>query len=311
MGTHIPSVELKDEDFIISGNVAGEAEELSGEPIGYWRDAWRRLRKNKVAMAALVILILIGIMVVIGPLIRGMDYITMAAGNKNAEPSSEFWWGADNLGRDMFSRVWAGARVSFVVAIACTGIQIVFGSLYGGIMGYLGGWADEVMMRILEIITSLPSLLLTILVMVALGNNVGALLLAMCIASWCPTARQVRGQVLQLKQSEYVMAAEALGVKPIRIIVRHLLPNTMGIIILDVASSIPGYIFQEAYLSFIGLGLQQPSISLGLLVSSGQAVMNSHFNQLAYPCLVLCAMVLAFNILGDGLRNALDPRFRK
>jgi oligopeptide transport system permease protein len=165
-------------------------------------------------------------------------------------------------------------------------------------------------MRVLELITCIPGLLVTILIMIAMGNSTFSLLVALCIASWCTTARTVRGQIMQLRESEYVMAAEAMGERPLRIIIRHLLPNIMGILILDVATSIPGYIFQEAGLSFIGLGLKAPSISLGLLISSGQAVMNSHVNQLVYPALVLCIMVLAFNLLGDGLRNALDPKFR-
>ena len=167
------------------------------------------------------------------------------------------------------------------------------------------------MMRILEIITAIPSLLVTILIMIAMGNSAVSLLIALCIASWCQTAHVVRGQIMQLRESEYVMAAEALGERPLKIIVRHLLPNIMGILILEVATAIPGYIFQEAGLSFIGLGLKAPSISLGLLISNGQAVMNSHVNQLIFPALVLCIMVLAFNLLGDGLRNALDPKFRK
>ncbi len=303
--------ELTPEDFIITPAAPEERDLIVREPISYWKDAWRRLRKNPVAMVALGVLVIIAIMVTIGPTLRGMDYITMAVSNKNADMSAEFWWGADALGRDLFSRVWAGARVSFLVAIACTTIQIVLGCLYGGLMGYFGGWVDEVMMRILEIVTAIPGLLLTILIMIALGNSAFSLIIAMCISSWCTTARQIRGLVMQLKESEYVMAAEVLGQKPMKIIVRHLIPNTMGILILDVASSIPGYIFQEAGLSFIGLGLQAPAISLGLLISSGQAVMNSHINQLIFPCVVLCAMVLAFNLLGDGLRDALDPRFRK
>ena len=204
-----------------------------------------------------------------------------------------------------------GTRVSFLVALSCTAIQVVVGCLYGSIMAYFGGIVDEIMMRILEIITAIPSLLVTILIMIAMGNSAVSLLIALCIASWCQTARVVRGQIMQLRESEYVMAAEALGERPMKIIVRHLLPNIMGILILEVATAIPGYIFQEAGLSFIGLGLKAPSISLGLLISNGQAVMNSHVNQLIFPALVLCIMVLAFNLLGDGLRNALDPKFRK
>ena len=269
------------------------------EPVTYWKDAWRRLRKNKIAMGSLVVLILFLIMVIIGPYIRGYDYITSAPKYKNAGMSAQFWFGADSLGRDLFSRLWVGTRVSFLVALSCTAIQVVVGCLYGSIMAYFGGVVDEIMMRILEIITAIPSLLVTILIMIAMGNSAVSLLIALCIASWCQTARVVRGQIMQLRESEYVMAAEALGERPLKIIVRHLLPNIMGIL------------FQEAGLSFIGLGLKAPSISLGLLISNGQAVMNSHVSQLIFPALVLCIMVLAFNLLGDGLRNALDPKFRK
>jgi oligopeptide transport system permease protein len=301
---------LTQADFAPLEHTGGQADQLVREPVTYWQDAWRRLKKNKVAMASLVVLGLFLIMVIIGPYIRGYDYITTAPEYKNADPSAQFWIGADALGRDLFSRLWVGTRVSFFIAIACTAIKVVVGCLYGSVMAYFGGIVDEIMMRVLELITCIPGLLVTILIMIAMGNSTFSLLVALCIASWCTTARTVRGQIMQLRESEYVMAAEAMGERPLRIIIRHLLPNIMGILILDVATSIPGYIFQEAGLSFIGLGLKAPSISLGLLISSGQAVMNSHVNQLVYPALVLCIMVLAFNLLGDGLRNALDPKFR-
>ncbi|MBR1780616.1 MAG: ABC transporter permease [Oscillospiraceae bacterium] len=302
---------LRPEDFVILRERSAPSDLLVREPVGYWKDAWRRLRRNKVAMTSLVVLGLFLIMIIIGPYLRGYDYITAAPQYKNADMSAQFWLGADALGRDLFSRLWVGTRVSFVIAIVCTAVQVVVGCLYGSVMAYFGGIVDEIMMRILEVITAIPSLLITILIMIALGNSAFSLLVALCIASWCPTARVVRGQIMQLRESEYVMAAEAMGERPMRIILRHLLPNIMGILILDVATSIPGYIFQEAGLSFIGLGLQTPAISLGLLISNGQAVMNSHVNQLIFPAAVLCIMVLAFNLLGDGLRNALDPKFRK
>ena len=298
-------------DFTIRPGRAADTELMVREPVGYWQDVWRRLRKNRVAMFSLGVLAVFLVMVAVGPYIRGYDYITAVPKYKNADMSAQFWFGADSLGRDLFSRLWVGTRVSFVIAIVCTAVQIIVGCLYGGIMAYFGGVVDEIMMRILEIITSIPSLLITILIMIAMGNSTVSLLIALSIASWCPTARTVRGQIMQLRESEYVMAAEAMGESPMRIIFRHFLPNIMGILILDVATSIPGYIFQEAGLSFIGLGLKSPSISLGLLISFGQAVMNSHVQQLIFPALVLCILVLAFNLLGDGLRNALDPRFRK
>lgn len=302
---------LPQKDFEIIDRDTAEANRIVREPITYWKDAWRRLKGNKVGMVSLVVVVLLLLMAVIGPLIPGYDYVKMAPKYKNQDGSAQFWWGTDVLGRDLFSRVWAGARVSFAVAFSCTAIQLIMGCLYGGVMGYFGGWLDEVMMRIIEIISSIPSLLLTIIIMIGLGNDMGALLLAMSVTSWCGTARQIRGQVMQLRESEYIMAAETLGAKPLRIIVKHLLPNTMGLLILDVATAIPGYIFQEASLSFLGLGLQPPAISLGLLISAGQLVMNSHTNQLIYPALVLSLIVIAFNLFGDSLRDALDPRLRQ
>ncbi len=304
-------ISLTPEDFVIIQKDSKQADRLVREPVTYWKDAWRRLRKNRVAMTSLFVLFVFLVAVIVGPNLRGYDYVTSAPKFKNADMSAQFWFGADALGRDLFSRLWVGTRVSFIIAVVCTAVQTVIGSLYGSVAAYFGGIVDEVMMRILEIVTAMPSLLLTILIMIAMGNSAFSLLIALCMTTWCSTARTVRGQIMQLRESEYVMAAEALGERPLKIIVRHMIPNIMGILILDVATSIPGYIFQEAGLSFIGLGLKAPSISLGLLISSGQAVMNSHVNQLIFPAAVLCIMVLAFNLLGDGLRNALDPKFRK
>lgn len=298
-------------DFEIIGCEGTNKNVISRPTITYWQDAWRRLKMNKVAITAVVVLILLLILVIIGPTMRNYDYISISAANKNIPPGSKYWFGTDNLGRDLFSRTWLGARVSMTVAIVCTAIQIIIGSIYGGTMAYLGGRTNEIMMRIIEFLTSMPSLLVTILIMLVLGNNMFALLIAMSVTSWCGTARQMRGLILQLKTSEYVLAARALGASPKRIITRHLIPNTLGILILITASSIPSYIFTEAGLSFLGMGLQPPDISLGILISIGQQSMDFYPYHLFYPALILCITVLAFNLLGDGLRDALDPRMRQ
>lgn len=288
-----------------------DSDVINRPTVTYWQDAWRRLKKNPIAMCSLVMLVICTIMVIIGPYVRGMDFISINATEKNIPPNSTYWFGTDSLGRDLFSRVWLGARASIIVALVCTGIQIVIGCAYGGIMAYFGGTVDDIMMRIVEIITSMPSLLITMLVMMVLGNSLFSLLVAMCVTSWCGTARQMRGQIMQLRESEYIMAAETLGAKPSRIIMKHLIPNTLSILILNVASSIPNYIFTEAGLSFLGLGLQAPNTSLGVLISTGQTKMDIYPYQLFYPALILCVIVLAFNLLGDGLRDALDPRLRQ
>ncbi|OPJ57866.1 ABC transporter permease [Clostridium oryzae] len=278
--------------------------------VTYFQDAWRRLKKNPVAMVSLFFLVILIIMVVVGPYIRGYDFISISSKDKNLAPSYKYWFGTDNLGRDLFSRVWYASRVSIMVAITCTIIQIVVGSIYGAVMAYFGGWIDEILMRIIEVINSVPSLLVTILLMMVFGNGVFALLMAISVTSWCGTARQMRGQILQLRESEYVLAAELIGTSPIRIIVKHLIPNTIGVLILNITSSIPEYIFTEAGLSFLGIGIQVPNTSLGVLISMGQQSMEFYPHQLFFPSLILCLTVLAFNLLGDGLRDALDPKLR-
>lgn len=303
--------ELTPDKFKIIGFSQEDANRINRPTISYWQDAWRRLKKNPVAMASLIVLGLLVIMVIVGPIMRGYDYETMNVAEKNLGPSSKYWFGTDNLGRDLFSRIWVGARASLIIALVATALKLVFGTVYGALMAHFGGWVDEILMRIIEVLNSIPSMLLTILIMLVLGNNLFSLLVALSITAWCNTARQVRGMIKQLRESEYVYAAEVLGAKPVRIIVKHYIPNMLGILILDTATAIPSFIFTEAGLSFLGIGLQAPEISLGVLISMGQQNMDFYPSQLFFPCLILCVIVMAFNLLGDGLRDALDPRLRQ
>ena len=297
--------------FVIEGCTDTDKEAIVRPTITYAQDAWRRLRKNPIAMVSLVVLVLLILMALLGPTLCGHDYTYMEPMLKNQSPSAEHWFGTDMLGRDLFARVCVGARVSLLIALVCTFVQVVIGCIYGGVMAYFGGWVDNIMMRIIEVMMSLPYLLVIILVMLVLGNSVQSLLVALCITSWCNTARAVRGVIMQLKTSEYVMAAQTLGSPAWRIILRHLLPNTMSILILNTATSIPNYIFQESTLSFLGIGLQPPDTSLGVIISLGQASMEFYPLQLVFPAAVLVLIVLSFNLLGDGLRDALDPKMRK
>ena len=260
------------------GYTKEEAERIDRPTISYWQDAWRRLKKNPVAMASLVVLGLILIMVIVGPYIRGYDFVSKNVKEKNQGMSAKYWFGTDYLGRDLFSRVWMGARASIIIALVATALKLIVGTLYGAAMAHFGGWIDDVMMRIIEVINSLPSLLITILIMMVLGNNLFALLVALSITAWCSTARQVRGMIKQLKESEYVYAAEVLGAKPSRIILKHYVPNMLGILILNMSTSIPAFIFTEAGLSFLGIGLTAPEISLGVLISQGQQTMSDQKN---------------------------------
>lgn len=284
-----------------------DAEKISRPTISFWQGAWYKLRKNPVAIISMVLLVVLLFFTLFGPMISGEDYITIQPSEKNLNPNSTYWFGTDTMGRDLFSRVWVGARLSVLIALVCSVIQMVVGCAYGGVMAYFGGKVDSVMMRIIEVITSFPSLLVTLLIMMVVGKNVAGLLFAMCITSWCGTARQVRGQLMQLREQEYVQAAQMMGASSARIIVKHMLPNTIGVLILDLCSSIPSYIFTESSLSFLGMGLSDV-ISLGVLISEGKAKLSFYPWQLFFPALVLCLIVLAFNLLGDALRDALDPR---
>ena len=302
---------LRDSRFELIDSSKLDADLVVRPNISYWKDAWRRLKKNPIAMGALFILLVIILMSVFAPIIRNLDYETVVTANKNLSPNKEFWWGTDAMGRDLFTRVWIGARVSISIAIVATIIDIVIGCLYGGIAAYSGGIVDEIMMRIVEVLNSIPYLIITLLILVVLGNGYFQLMLALCITAWTGTARMIRGQILQLRESEYVLAAEALGASSLRIIIKHLLPNTIGLIILNVASTIPSVIVSETVLSFLGLGLSIPSFSLGSLLSAGQQAMAFYPYQLLFPTIVLCLIILSFNVLGDGLRDALDPKLRQ
>ena len=297
--------------FVIIGCKDTDKEAIARPTITYGQDAWRRLKKNPIAMISLGVLVLMALVALLGPLLCGQDFAAMEPTLKNLPPSAQHWFGTDMLGRDLFARVCVGARISLLIALVCTLVQVVVGCAYGGIMAYFGGWVDNIMMRVIEVLMSLPYLLVVIIVMLVLGNSVPSLLAALCVTSWCNTARAMRGDILQLKSSEYVMAAQALGAPARRVIMKHLLPNTIGILILNIATSIPNYIFQESTLGFLGIGLQPPDTSLGVLISLGQAAMEFYPLQLIFPAGALVLIVLAFNLLGDGLRDALDPKLRK
>lgn len=304
-------LKVKDKRFELADSYTLDSDLVVRPNISYWQDAWRRLKKNPVAIGALCILLVIISMAIFMPIIRNLDYQTVVTEKKNLSPSSEFWWGTDAMGRDLFTRVWIGTRISISVALIATVIDIVVGCLYGGIAAYLGGIVDEIMMRIVEVLNSIPYLIITLLILVVLGNGYFQLMLALCLTAWTSTARMIRGQILQLRESEYVLAAEALGASPMRIILKHLLPNTIGLIILDVVSTIPSVIVSETILSFLGLGLNIPAFSLGSLLSAGQQAMAFYPYQLLFPTIILCLLILSFNVLGDGLRDALDPKLRQ
>lgn len=219
--------------------------------------------------------------------------------------------GTDSLGRDMLTRLLYGGRISLIVAFITSAGILIIGLLYGGIAGYYGGTLDIIMMRIVEIISSIPNTIYIILLMVYLGQGIGNILIAMAITSWLDMARLVRGQVLLLKESEFVQAAKSIGVSPFNIIMRHLLPNCMGPIIISATLAIPGAIATEAFMSFIGLGVAPPMPSWGVLSSEGIASIRSAPYQILLPSIFISVTMFGFNFLGDGLRDALDPKLRQ
>lgn len=291
----------------------GEDEAIVRPNTTYWQDVWYRLKQNKGAIAGLVIVIIMIVLAIVGPYLTPYNYDTqnLASQYTNQPPSSEHWFGTDDLGRDLFTRVWHGARVSLLIGFLSALVQFLIGVTYGGISGYIGGWVDEVMMRIVEILSGIPFLLYVILLMVILEPGLNTILIALGAVYWLSMARLVRGQVLALKEQEYVLAARALGASQWRIIFRHLIPNCMGPILVYSTLAIPDAIFAEAWLSFLGLGVSAPQASLGMLVSDGIGAIRLYPYQLFFPAFFISLTILAFNILGDGLRDALDPRLRK
>ena len=291
-------------------------EGLSGEDIGkqsltYWADVWRRFRSNKMALLGLILLVLVICLLFAGPMMSGKDYQFINTAVKNQGPSSEYWFGTDDMGRDLFTRVCVGGRVSIYIGLACTCVMFVVGSLVGALAGLKGGWVDDLIMRICELIGNLPYLIIVVILSMVMGRSMFSLVFAMSLTSWVGTTRMVRGQILQIKEMDYVQAAKALGANTKRIILKHLLPNTLGIIMVDVTMSVPGFIFSESFLSYIGLGIRPPETSWGALASAGQQQLMFYPYQLFFPCLLIVITILSFHLIGDGLSDALDPKLRQ
>ena len=279
--------------------------------ISYWQDAIRRLKKNKVAMLSLFFLIFMVLMCIFGPYIYPHPYNEQNIAITNQGPTLEHIFGLDDLGRDIFARIWMGGRVSLAIGVVGALVSLVVGTLYGGISGFCGGIVDDIMMRILEILVGIPYMVVVIIVSVFLGKGMTSLMIALCLTSWTGLARLVRGEIIELKESEYVMAARALGTPSFKIITKHLIPNTLSVIIINTTFAIPSFIFSEAFLSFLGMGIQPPLTSWGAMAALGQQQMTYYPHELIFPALAISVTMLAFNLLGDGLRDAFDPKLRQ
>ncbi|AND38975.1 MULTISPECIES: ABC transporter permease [Cytobacillus] len=304
-------MQISKDKFKLVGTQLGEAEKISKPSLSFWKDVFIRFRKNKLALFGLVLLGLLIFMAIFGPYMTPYDYASNDLSNKNQPPSSEHWFGTDDLGRDVFARTWEGARISIFIGVAAAVIDLIIGVLWGGIAGYKGGRTDEGMMRFADILYGVPYLLLVILLMVVLGQGLSTMIIAMSITGWINMSRIVRGQVLSLKNQEYVLAAKTLGANTSRIMGKHLIPNSMGPILVTMTLTIPSAIFTEAFLSFIGLGLTPPIASWGTMANDGLPAMRYYPWRLFFPATFICLTIFAFNVVGDGLRDALDPRMRK
>jgi oligopeptide transport system permease protein len=271
---------------------------------------FRKLVQNRVALAAMIYLSLLAIMAIVGPFLSPYPYYETHLSMKNQPPSHAFWFGTDELGRDLFTRIWWGARISLLVGITASLIDLVVGVLYGSSAAYVGGKKEEMMMRFADILSSVPYLLVVVLLMVVIGHGLTSIILALTITGWIHMARIVRGQVLQLKQLDYVRSAYAIGASDSRILFHHLIPNAIGPIIVTLTMTIPSAIFTEAFLSFLGLGVQAPVASWGTMASDGLPALRYYPWRLFLPAGFISLTMLSFNLVGDALRDAYDPRMR-
>jgi oligopeptide transport system permease protein len=279
--------------------------------LSFGQDAWLRFRSNKAAYVTLWVLAGICLMAIFAPLFSSYSYSDIQLEWKNKAPSKQFWFGTDELGRDLFTRIWWGARISLFIGISAATIDVAFGVLWGSVAAYVGGKWDELLMRVADVLHSIPYLLVVILLTVIRGSGIGTILIAMTFTGWINMARIIRGQMLQLKTSDFVAAARLIGASTPRILFRHMLPNAMGPIVATLTLTIPTAIFTEAFLSFLGLGVQAPAASWGVMVNEALSAMRYYPWRLFFPAMMITLTILCFNLLGNALRDALDPRLRK
>jgi oligopeptide transport system permease protein len=277
-----------------------------------WGDAWSRLIKNRAAVVAATILTVMTLTVIVGPWLSPYDYDFTDWGMISIGPdlASGHLFGTDSLGRDLFVRTLIGGRISLMVGVVATLVSLLIGITYGATAGYIGGRTDHLMMRLVDILYAMPFMFFVILLMVLFGRNILLIFVAIGAINWLDMARIVRGQTLSLKHKEFIEAAEAIGVSSFNIVRRHIIPNLLGVVIVYVTLTIPQVILVESFLSFLGLGVQEPMTSWGALVNEGAQEMETAPWLLFFPAILLAATLFCFNFIGDGLRDALDPKDR-
>ena len=278
--------------------------------VSYWKDVFRRIKSDKVAMVSLSVIIIIALFAIFAPIFSKYGYETTSMLETNLKPGGSHIFGTDSLGRDLWARVWMGARVSLAIGVCGAIVPQIIGIFLGGISGYFGGWVDMVIMRIIDVGVCIPSLIYVTLIMLFMGSGPVAIIIAIAMTGWMDSARVVRGRMLQFKNREFVLAARTQGASAFRIIFRHILPNILGQQVVSISSAIPGAIFLEAYLSFIGLGIQSPMTSWGQLCQVGASFYRLYPYQLFIPGVFISVTILAFYLFGNCLRDALDPHLR-
>ena len=303
--------DLNRDMFVIKGKDAKRMESISRPSLSFWQDAWRRLKKNRSAIVGLIIIVLYAVLAIFAPMFSKYTFSEMDIEAIHSLPSAAHWLGCDSTGRDQWVRIWMGARVSLSIGLISALVNMCVGAVIGGLCGYYGGKLDMIVMRIVDILYGIPSLIITILVMMVIGQGgVMPLIIALCIVGWIGTCRFVRGEVYRLKEQDFVMAAKVLGVPDFPIIIRHIIPNIMGMLITNLCMAIPGAIFQEAFLSYIGLGIKPPNCSWGILAKEGIQYLRTYPHEVIIPAFFICTTMLALNLLGNGLRDVVDPRLR-
>ncbi|EKU48079.1 oligopeptide ABC transporter permease [Staphylococcus massiliensis] len=331
---------IMDSDFVQSTRERVNDNEIKRESRTFWQDAWSQLKQNKLAIVGMIGLIIIILLALIGPMLNSHSYAEQDIDRRNLPPKvpvlehvpllpfdgegedgknayeeanvkENFWFGTDQLGRDLWSRTWQGAQISLFIGVVAALLDVFIGVVYGAISGFFGGRVDDIMQRIIEIIASIPILIVVILFVLIFEPSIWTIILAMTITGWIGMSRVVRGEFLKLKGQEFVMASKTLGASKGKLIFKHILPNTLGAIIVTSMFTVPNAIFFEAFLSFIGIGVPAPKTSLGSLVNDGRQLLLIHPHELFIPAVVLSLLILFFYLFSDGLRDAFDPKMRK
>ena len=301
---------ITDDMFELLDESEKNSEFIAMESKTFFQDAWGRYKKNKLALAGLIFLVIMVALAIFVPILSPYGFESQDLTMKNALPTLAHPFGTDKLGRDIFVRVMYGGRISLAIGFASAAINLVIGVLYGGISGYIGGKVDMIMMRIIDIIYAVPTLLYVILILMVFGNSIGSMLLAICLTSWIGMARQVRTQIMSIKEMEYSLAAVVIGASHKRILLKHLVVNALGPIIVSLTMMVPSAIFTESFLSFVDIGLDPSIPSWGKLANDCRGLFFTYPIQIVWVVLAICLTILSLNFIGDGIGEALQSKTR-